>query len=219
VRFALATVTAAGLLAAAPSPAAADEGEAPSAALLVGGVAVAAAGGALQYYAARRYTNNLDAGFGWVALDGVGGLVTQGGGALVALWGWRLGEHDLAVDLASGGPIKQRRPLANTGLVLGGAALLASYVALVYADAGVIGCVRSQNQTQLQSCARDRFMTLTTIELVADGVLLVAAPIAGYGFGYDSAAQKATERRTAVRFALAPAFIPGGAGLSLRARF
>jgi hypothetical protein len=212
-------VAAAVTLAAAPSRAAAEEAEAPSAALLVGGVAVAAAGGALQYYAARHYANNADAGFGWVALDSAGGLVTQGGGALVALWGWRLGEHDFAVDLASGGPIKERRPIANTGLVLGGAALLASYAALVYADVGVVGCVHSPNQTQFQSCARDRFMTLTTVELIADGVLLVAAPIAGYGFGYDSAARKAAERRTAMHFAFAPAFIPGGAGLTLRARF
>jgi hypothetical protein len=55
----------------------------------------------------------------------------------------------------------------------------------------------------------DTVMTSTIINLAAGGVLLVAAPIAGYGFGYDSAAQEAG-RPLSMRATIVPRLVAGG---------
>jgi len=208
-----------------PAPA---EGAPPSAAWLVFGVAVAAGGGALQYYGAHRYARDAQASGGWLALSSLGGLTAEVGGALTAYWGWRLGENHFAFDRASGGPIKERRSLALGALAVGAVAFAATYVAEIYVFTRAFTCetqaiVAGVAGGTPDRCAAQQILTATVIQLGADAVLLGVAPVAGYGFGYDTAAKRANET-PAHRYSLAPAILSDGAGarapgLQLVARF
>lgn len=191
--------------------AAADDDSGPSPALLGLGLAVAAGGATVAYTSARHYVDNPDASAGWVALNGLGTLTMEGGGALVALWGWKLGEHAYATDVAGGVPIKSRRSLALTGVAIGAVGVVAIEAASFYVFSKFSSCSTNQTTTvnQAQHCLLNNLVTLTVVQIAAGGVVLVAAPIAGYGFGYDAAARRAGQLLAAFRYVVAPTFVAG----------
>lgn len=181
-------------------------------------------GGALSYYGAHRFAqdDDLKSGGQWVALDAAGTFTMEVGGALATLWGWRLGEHDFQVDRASGGPIKDRRSLAVTGLVVGGAAVVGMTVGFGYVYSKYMSCLGSSNGVsgaELRQCTGDYFVKLSVVDLVADGVLMFAAPLAGYGFGYESAARRAGASPAGFDWRLTPLYLQSGAGLGFSGRF
>jgi len=187
---------------------AADEDTGPTPVLLGLGLAVAAGGATVAYTSARHYVDHPDASAGWVALNGLGLLTMEGGGALVALWGWKLGEHAYATDVAGGVPIRSRRPLALTGVAIGAVALVAIEGASFYVFSKISGCANPESTiNQSQHCLLDNLVTLTVVQIAAGGVLLVAAPLAGYGFGYDSTARRAGKLPSALRYVVAPTFV------------
>jgi len=180
----------------------------------------AVGGGALQYTSAHHFANNPEASFGWLALGSVGGIVSEVGGAVTAYWGWRLGENHLAFDRASGGPVKERRSMALIALAVGAAALAVEYGAELYLFSKSFSCETQAigSGSSLTRCAGDQIVTSTTVQLAANGVLLVVAPVAGYGFGYDTAAKQSAGQ--GFHISLAPALVSSATpGLGLVGRF
>jgi hypothetical protein len=198
----------------------ADDAEPPSAGILGAGVALALGGAALNVYGVHRYVNAPGNDFGALTLSSLGNLVMEGGGAIETYWAWRLGEHRLATDLRDDVPLQSRRPLAIGALVVGAAALAATYVGTGIVFAKSFSCALNHNPeaTDLH-CANDALVAFTIIDLAAGAVLLVAAPVAGYGFAYDSAAQRAGHKLALLRYLVAPTVVPGGAGAALVGRF
>jgi hypothetical protein len=203
----------------------ADDAEPPSAGILGAGVALAVGGAALNVYEIHRYVNETGNDFGTLTLSSLGSLVMQGGGALETYWAWRLGEHRLATDLRDNVPLESRRPMALGALAVGAVALVATYVGIGFVFAKTFTCALNQNNTantapgDIQHCANDALVAVTIIDLAAGAVLLVAAPVAGYGFAYDSAAQREGHKLASLRYLVAPTVVPGGAGAALVGRF
>ena len=206
------------VLRAASSRARAQEAaEPPSPVLLGAGIAVAIGGGALTYYSAHNLKNN-SGSYGDVALNSLGTLTMQVGGALETVWAWQLGESNLSYDLRGNVPLASRRPLALGALAVGAAALVAMYVGIAIVTGKEVSCISNGSKTadQISNCAGDAIMTATYVNLAAGGVLLVAAPVAGYGFGYDAAARDSGH---AFSMRVLPQVGPDGGGLSLTGRF
>jgi hypothetical protein len=105
-------------------------------------------------------------------------------------------------------------------VAVGAVAVVAMYVGIAIVFAKQVSCIDPQHNTpdDISRCIGDTVMTSTIINLAAGGLLLVAAPIAGYGFGYDSAAREAG-RPLSMRATIVPRFVAGGAGLALVGRF
>jgi hypothetical protein len=197
---------------------------APGPAGLVVGIAAMAGGGALHYASARHYADDPSTGTGWLLLNSLGALVMQVGGVVETAWGWQLGEHDLALDLASGRPVRQHHPVARVALAAGAVAVIGMYVGIVFVYAKSLGCAVDVRSTAgVRHCAADSVFTISVLDLFAGGLLAVAGPLAGYGLGYEDAAENAAlgrmfGRRARLRFG--PAYLPGGGlGLGLDARF
>jgi hypothetical protein len=190
--------------------------ESPSPALLGAGIAVAVGGAALSYWTARKFEDN-QGSYGWLLLNSTGGLVMQIGGAIETVWGWQLGESKLSYEVRGNLPLRSRRPLALGAFAVGAAAVVAMYVGIGIVFAKEVSCLDKPNTPDdISRCIGDTIMTSTIINLAAGGVLLVAAPIVGYGFGYDSAAEGAG-RPLSMR--LVPTVVAGGSGLALVGRF
>jgi len=223
------------LVVANPRQAAAQEREpddGPPSALLVGGLTFAVAGGALQYYGIHRLADSIDedpgsADLKWGFLGSLGGLMAEVGGAMTTAWAWKLGEHDLAMDLRNRAPIQDKRWLGLTGLGVGVVGIIGITVGQILVFQKTVDCFKHSNGygTEAQTCTSDMLLTATVIQLAGDAVLLgVAAPMIGYGFGYDSAADAAHRKRDTARVSLTPGLLattgPAAAvGLRLGGRF
>src|SRR5260221_5957166 len=123
----------------------AEDPEPPSAGILGAGVALAVGGAALNVYGVHRYLNASDNDIGALSLSSLGSLVMEGGGALETYWAWRLGEHRYATDLRDNVPLESRRPMALGALVVGAAALAATYVGVGFVFAKTFSCAFNQN--------------------------------------------------------------------------
>jgi hypothetical protein len=220
VLAALITVATAGassvaIAAASPGLAQEDAPAPPSAVWPVLGVAVAVGGGALVYRQARQARTGdpacmkVDGGCFWGGLGGT--LLEEGGGAIVSYWGWRLGERAFALDRN-----KDVSAMKVGGLVLGGAAFLATYVGVIYGAVAPIGCVDHDRVEVDYKCVGPKQYTAQLIGLAATPVLLIAAPFAAYAFGYEGARRTASQRSSLV---LGPISVPGGSGVALLGRF
>ena len=197
----------------------------PGAGFLVGGIVMAVAGGALQYYSIDRFTDAYEGDSytinpGWVMLGGVGSLATQAGGALAAAWGWKQGEHDLAMDLSAGAPVKENRSLGLIGLGVGVLVVAGIVVGQTFVFSKAIECGFSSSdssQVEFQRCSADSIKLATLVQLGGGAVLLGVAPLAGYGFGYDNAADRAIPGRRAgfSGLSILPAFLASGSGSGL----
>jgi len=218
-RLAAALVVLVVTLAGASRAGAEEPAEPPSPVLLGAGIAVAIGGGALTYYSSRSFKNN-GGSFGDLVLNSLGTLTMQVGGALETVWAWQLGESNLSYDVRGNVPLTSRRPLALGALAVGAAAFVAMYVGAAIVAAKEVGCIGSGSKTadEISRCVGDAVMTATYVDLAAGGVLLVAAPVAGYGFAYDAAAREAG-RPLSLRARIVPRLVAGGAGLSLVGRF
>ena len=190
----------------------------PSAAVPVLGGAVAAGGILLTYAAAMKERDSdpscatFSGGCTWVELGG--GALAQIGGAALAYWGWRLGEADARDDRAAGTP---RSPTSIDGyklggLIVGGIALVALDGAGLYGALGGLDCLKGGVADE--PCMSHAKYRPALVQLGATAVLLVVAPVAGYGLGY---AKSADEARPAV--ALVPLTSATGGGLALAGRF
>jgi hypothetical protein len=199
----------------------AEEVEPPSPALLGVGIAVAVGGGALAYLGARRFVDSNGTSFGDLALSSGGTLLMQVGGALESVWAWQLGESRLSYDVRGNLPLDSRRPAALGALAVGALALVAMYVGSGLIAAKDFSCAGSAHSdfAAFQSCAKDAVLTATIVDLAAGGVLLVAAPIAAYGLGYDSAAGQAGYSLVSLRARVVPRVLPSGGGIALVGRF
>lgn len=212
---ALAVVGAASPASAAPDPA---DDEGPSLAWPVLGVAVAAGGAALVYHHAKRARTGepgclrFDGGCLWLGLAGT--LVEEAGGAMVAYWGWRLGQRAFARD-----GTRDVSTMRTLGLVAGGAALIAIYVGATYAAIAPFGCIDRARGELDYKCIGPKQYTAQLIALGATPVLLVAAPVAAYGLGYESARRDAARKPRALEWSVAPALFAGGSGLRVFGQF
>lgn len=206
---------------AAAGVARADEAEPPSPVLLGVGLAIAVGGGALAYHGARSYVDSNGSSFGDLAMNSGGTLLMQVGGALEFLWAWQLGESRFSYDRRGNRPIVPDRPLALGALAVGVAALAAMYAGAALVVAKDVSCAGDAHAgvAAFQSCAKDPVLTATVVDLVAGGVLLVAAPIAGYGLAYDSASNDAGSPFVSLRAVLVPRVGPSGGGVALVGRF
>jgi heme A synthase len=207
------------LLAARSGSAHEEAAPAPSPAWPVVGLAVALGGAAVSFQQARRASNGeegcvkVDGGCFWLTQAGT--VMEEAGGALLALWGWRLGEHDRAADRAAGRPPRDVDGRRVFGLIAGGVALAALYTGTVVAAFAPLGCVDGvdgDNQEYYHCAARAQWKG-QLVALSAVPVLLVAAPVVSYAFGY----QAADRSRAAVT--LAPRLAPDRLGLDLVGRF
>lgn len=216
----LVAVTVATTLSAASRARADDQGGAqdPSAAWPVAGLLVAAGGAALVYRQARQARTDdpacfkLDGGCFWLGLTGT--FVEQAGGAMLAYWGWRLGERAYTRD-----GTKDVSTMRTLGLVAGGAALVAIYVGATYAAIAPFGCIDDARRQLDYKCIGPKQYTAQLVALGATPVLLVAAPVVSYAFGYEAARRTASHDRRALEWRLAPVAFPGGSGLTLVGRF
>jgi hypothetical protein len=187
----------------------------PSAAIPVLGAAVAASGVMMTYAAAVKERDGdpscatLSGDCTWVDLGG--SVLAQIGGAAIAYWGWRLGEADARDDRAAG-RVRSVDGYKIGGLVVGGLALAALDGAGLYAALGVFDCAKGRMTDE--ACLSRAKYTPTLVELGATGVLLVVAPLAGYGLGY---AKTAGEGRPAM--VVVPMASATGGGLALAGRF
>jgi hypothetical protein len=149
------------------------------------------------------------------------------GGAMTTAWAWKLGEHDFALDLRNRAPIQDKRWLGLTGLGVGVVGLIGITVGQILVFQKTVDCFNHSNgySDEAISCTNDGLLAATIVQLAGDAVLLgVAAPMIGYGFGYDSAADAARRRRDTARVSLTPGILattgPAPAvGLRLGGRF
>lgn len=197
----------------------ADEApEPPGPGLLIAGIVVAAGGGALAYAGARSYQRSDGSSLGPLFMSSFGSLGMQIGGALETTWAWQLGESRAWYDVRGNVPLKSRRPLGLAGLAVGGVAFAGMLVGMGIVISKEISCTHENvTTTEILTCAKDTVMTATIIDLAAGGVLLVAAPVVGYAFGYDTAVRDAGGTFTSLR--LVPNLVPGGGGLTFGGRF
>jgi hypothetical protein len=195
-----------------------ESNEPPSAAWPVVGGLVAAGGAALVYRQARQARTGdpsclrLDGGCFWLGLGGT--LGEEAGGALIAYWGWRLGERAYALD--SGKDVSGMRTF---GLVAGGAALIAIYVGATYAAFAPFGCLDRNAGRVDYKCVGPKQYTAQLIGLSAVPVLLVAAPVASYAFGYEAAHRRSSGQPRTLSWRLAPMAVPSGSGLTVAGQF
>jgi len=210
------------LLAAAPGARADEDGaiREPSPAGLVVGAAAMAGGGALQYFATRHYADHADAGVGWLLLGSAGEIVMQVGALVEGSWGWQLGEFHFAVDAATGGPVRERHPVARAALGVAALAVISMYAGAVYLYVKNGTCtVESGLGAAARRCAAGAADDIAVVNLVAGGLLALAAPVAGHGLGYADAAENSSRGRIYLRYRVAPTFVAGAPGLGLVATF
>jgi hypothetical protein len=192
--------------------------EAPSVVLPILGVVMAGAGMYLNYEVAGRLAdgdeNCFDPGSGcyWGVVGAP--LLALTGGALVAFYGWRLGEHHAWRDKRAGGEMKSTRGSALAGLLVGGAMVLTNLVIGQYILFKTLSCEAS-NAQMLSACFGEGLEKLALVQIGTNTVLLGAAPFVGYGFAYDSY----RERHSGAQARLAPALFPGGGGLTVGGTF
>lgn len=109
-----------------------------------------------------------------------------GGGAMVAYYGWRLGEHDAYTDRQQGRPPKETRGMALTALAIAGAGYLVNVALGQYVFQKALDC-GATNQEDLWNCFDDDGLkTMGLIQIGTGALMLAAAPFVGYGFAYDS---------------------------------
>jgi hypothetical protein len=187
----------------------------PSPALLATGLVLAAGGGALAYYEARRYVDSGGSSTSSLVLSETGTLLVQVGAGFATYWAWELGQHAFSYDLRGNLPLRSQRPRAFIALAAATAAFVTMFVGAAIVISKEVGCAQdgATSVGEFQRCAQDAVMQATLLDLAAGGVLLVAAPFGGYGFGYEAAAREAG--RSFVSWRLVPA--PGG--LALVGRF
>lgn len=101
-----------------------------------------------------------------------------GGVALITAWAWKRGE----ADRAAGRP--HHPAWAPAGLVVGGLALAATTVASVWAVAEGLSACTDEGELN-HSCYARHTRTPHRVSLAASTVLLVAAPLAAYGIGWE----------------------------------
>lgn len=192
--------------------------EPPSVVLPILGVVMAGAGTYLNYEVSRQLAdgdeNCFDPGAGcyWGVVGAP--LLALTGGALVAFYGWRLGEHHAWRDARAGGEMKSTRGTALAGLLVGGAMALTNIVIGQYVFFKALSCEAS-NAQMLSACFGDGLEKLALVQIGTNAVLLGAAPFVGYGFAYDSY----RERHSGAQARLVPALFPGGGGLTLGGTF
>jgi hypothetical protein len=168
---------------------------------------------AMTYAAARKMHDGdpgcvqLDGGCFWLSTGG--GLVAQVGGAIATFWAWRLGESHAARD-ARAGVETDVYGYKVGGLVVGGLALATIYASTLYGSFSVFGCTTAGQVDR--GCASRKAYVPALISLGAEPVLLVAAPLAGYGFGYQAGRRRLT-------VVVAPTVSPSLAGLTAVGRF
>jgi hypothetical protein len=206
---------------AAAGAAHADEVEPPSPVLLGVGIAVAVGGGALAYHGARSYVDSNGSSFGELALSAGGTLLIQVGGVIESAWAWQLGESHLSYDVQGNRPLVSRRPLALAALAVSAAAVVAMYVGTALLVGKNVSCAADAHSSvdAFERCAKAPVLTETFVDLAAGGALLVAAPIAAYGFGYESAAGEAGRPLISLRAVIVPRVLASGGGLALVGRF
>ena len=192
--------------------------EPPSLLLPILGVALAGAGTYLNYEVSRRLAdgeeNCFDPGSGcyWGVVGAP--VLAMSGGALVAFYGWRLGEHHAWRDLRAGGEMKSTRGTAIAGLLVGGAMFVTNLVIGQYVVFKTLSC-EATDARMLSECFGDGLEKLALVQIGTNAILLGAAPFVGYGFAYDSY----RERHSGAQARLAPALFPGGGGLTLGGTF
>lgn len=193
---------------------AAEDPASPSAALPVLGGAVALGGMAMTYAAARNMHDRdpgcveLDGGCFWLATAGA--LTAQIGGAIATFWAWRLGESDAARD-GRAGVARDVHAYKVGGLIVGGLALATIYASTLYGSVAVFGC--SDTGVVDRGCASRKAYVPTLLTLGAEAVLLVAAPVAGYGFGHAAGGARTASA------ALVPTVSASAAGLAIVGRY
>jgi len=183
------------------------------------GYVVFAGGLALNYDVARRmdagspscFLNSHQAG-GCLFEALLSPFVVLGGGAMVAGYAWKLGEHDAGLDLGSGRLPKDTSNLRTFGLILGGLGLLVTEVLDFYVLSKVETCngIESAGVVDIHGC----FSSVKTLALVGDAASLlvgVGAPMVGYGFGYHNY----VGRHSQPQLSLLPLPTPVRAGLAL----
>jgi hypothetical protein len=189
------------VLGAAPRVRADEPIDRPSPALLGTGLVLAAGGGVLVYYGAHQYAeapNSLRTG---ILMGTVGSLTLDLGVALETVWAWQLGQHASDYDRRGNLPPRSQRPRAF--LALAGAT-----VAFVGMSVGAVGIVAGSKDVTLDSAY---------LYLGAAGLLLVAAPVAACGFGYEAASRESG--RPIVSLRLVPTLVGGAGALTLVGRF
>ena len=192
----------------------------------VAGLMMIGAGAYLNYhYAAYAKNENprcsgIDRRCLWLGLVGLS--IEEIGGALGAWWAWRLGESDFGDDARAARPVKDRNTLAVTGLVLAGVGVALSYGATIYRLSSQSLCTsRSMPNGIDYGCQADGQYTVALANLISLPFIVVGATLAGYGFGYRTAARTVPRPRevAATDLRLFPLTWRGGAGLALHAAF
>jgi len=116
--------------------------------------------------------------------------------------------------------VKERRSLGLIGLGVGVLVVAGIVVgeAFVFNKAVACGFASSDtSQAEFERCASDAIRLTTIVQLAGSAVLLGVAPVAGYGFGYDNAADRSVPgRRTRYSgVSILPAFLASGSGSGL----
>jgi len=205
-----------------PPPEDADRFPAPSAAWLVGGGAAIAAGLGLYGWGVHRAAGGDDDCF--LQLSGstcglmltLGPELTLGGGALLAAWSWKRGAHLAALDRQQG-HLQDQSGLRHAGLALGITALVLNAGAQVYIFAKAISCgldsLEATDEVD-RSCFETALRHGFYAYLAATPLLVAAALMVGYGYGYDQTAEL-----LGGRVALAPLLGPRFAGVGASVSF